>query len=63
LPQPDEHQSIGKLSIESPVAHKVGKEHEYGNRYAVFTPTAAETVAACSATMRFEVTGANTLVI
>ncbi len=56
LPQSDEHQSIRKLSIESLVAHKVDKEHEYGNSYAVFTPTAAETSAGYSATLRFEVT-------
>jgi hypothetical protein len=56
LPQSDEHQSIRKLSIESPVAHKFSKEHEYGNSYAVFTPTAAETAAGYSATLRFEVT-------
>jgi transglutaminase-like putative cysteine protease len=56
LPQSDEHQSIRKLSIESPVAHKVSKVHEYGNSYAVFTPGAAETSAGYSATLRFEVT-------
>ncbi len=56
LPQSDEHQSIRKLSIESPVAHQVSKEHEYGNSYAVFTPTAAQTSAGYSATLRFEVT-------
>jgi hypothetical protein len=56
LPQSDEHQSIHKLSIESPVAYKVSKEHEYGNSYAVFTATAAETSSGYSATLRFEVT-------
>jgi len=56
LPPSDDHQSIRKLSIESPAAHKVGKEREYGNSYAVFTPTAAEATAGYAATLRFEVT-------
>ena len=42
LPQSDEHQSISKLVIESRVAHRTGKDPEYGNSYAVFTPPPAE---------------------
>jgi hypothetical protein len=45
LPQIDEHQSIRKLSIESRVTHKVGREQEYGNSYAVFTPTQEQSTA------------------
>jgi len=56
LPQTDEHQAIRKLSIESRVAHKVGKEPEYGNSYAVFSPTAGEMAAGYDAAVRFEVT-------
>jgi len=56
LPQSDEHQSISKLRIESRVAHKIGKESEYGNGYAVFAPAAAEAAAGYDVALRFEVT-------
>jgi hypothetical protein len=56
LPQSDEHQSIGKLAIESRVAHELGKEAEYGNSYAVFAPQPAEAAAGYDVALRFEVT-------
>jgi transglutaminase-like putative cysteine protease len=56
LPQSDEHQSIGKLAIESRVAHELGKEAEYGNSYAVFAPQPAEATAGYDVALRFEVT-------
>ena len=56
LPQSDEHQTVKKLSIESAVPHKVGKESEYGNSFAVFTPGAAEAAAGYDVTLQFEVT-------
>jgi transglutaminase-like putative cysteine protease len=56
LPQTDEHQSIRKLSIDSKVKHKIGQEEEYGNSFAVFTPTPAETAAGYHIALRFEVT-------
>ena len=56
LPQSDEHQTVRNLVIESPVAHKMGKEQEYSNDFAVFTPSAAEARAGYDATVRFEVT-------
>ena len=56
LPQTDVHQSIRKLSIESPVSHRVSKEREYGNSYAVFDPTPEQAAAGFNVAMRFEVT-------
>ncbi len=56
LPQSDEHQSIGKLAIEGRVAHKIGKESEYGNSYAVFTPGQTEAAEGYDVALRFEVT-------
>jgi transglutaminase-like putative cysteine protease len=56
LPQTDEHQSIRKLSIESRVAHKVGKEQEYGNSYAFFTPTPEQAATGYDIALQFEVT-------
>jgi transglutaminase-like putative cysteine protease len=56
LPPSDQHQSIGKLSLESAVAHREGRDQEYGNSYAVFAPTAAEASAGYHVTMNFSVT-------
>ncbi|HEY1424690.1 MAG TPA: transglutaminase domain-containing protein [Candidatus Acidoferrum sp.] len=56
LPQSDEHQTVRKLSIESAVPHKLGREPEYGNSFAVFTPAATEAAAGYDATLQFEVT-------
>jgi transglutaminase-like putative cysteine protease len=56
VPQTDEHQLIRKLSIESRVAHKVGKEQEYGNTYAVFDPTPDQAAAGYDIALQFEVT-------
>src|SRR5262249_50707226 len=42
LPQSDAHQTIQKLSLESPVAYTKGSDKEYSNSYAVFAPTAAQ---------------------
>ena len=56
LPQSDEHQTVRKLSIESAVPHKLGKETEYGNSFAVFTPGVAEAAAGYDVALQFEVT-------
>lgn len=56
LPQSDEHQTVHKLSLESPVSHTKGSDREYGNSYAVFAPTAAQTASGYDVTLRFEVT-------
>jgi len=56
LPQSDEHQSIQKLSIESAVKHQEGKDGEYGNAYAEFSPTAAQAASGYDVTLKFEVT-------
>lgn len=39
LPQPDRYQEIRGLYIESPVGYTEGHDPEYGNPFAVFTPT------------------------
>lgn len=56
LPQSDEHQTVRKLSILSAVPHKLGKETEYGNSFAVFTPGPAEAAAGYDVVLNFEVT-------
>jgi len=56
LPPSDEHQSISELSLESEVAHKLGNDKEYGNSYAVFTPTAEQAARGYDVTLKFFVT-------
>ena len=56
LPQSDEHQTIRTLSLESPVAYRKGTDSEYGNSYAVFTPTAAQVANGYDVTLKFDVT-------
>ena len=56
LPQSDAQQSIRKLAIESQVAHKLGKEKEYGNAFAVFAPNAAQIASGYDVLLEFEVT-------
>lgn len=56
LPPSDEHQDVRKLTITSPVAYKLGKEEQYGNRFVQFTPDLAQSAAGYDVTMRFEVT-------
>lgn len=56
VPQSDEHQTIHTLSLESPVAYHKGTDAEYGNSYAVFTPTPAQTASGYDVTLKFEVT-------
>jgi hypothetical protein len=56
LPQSDIHQSIRRLSIHTSVAYKLGKEQEYGNSYAVFSPKPAEISAGYEVALQFEVT-------
>jgi transglutaminase-like putative cysteine protease len=56
LPQSDEHQTIRNLSIASRIAYKLGKDQEYGNSYAVFSPGQAEEATGYDVAIRFEVT-------
>jgi transglutaminase-like putative cysteine protease len=39
IPQADEYQEIHALHIDSPVAYSQGHDPEYGNAFAMFTPT------------------------
>jgi transglutaminase-like putative cysteine protease len=56
VPPSDEHQSIGNLTLKSPVAYREGSDKEYGNRYAVFTPTAEQAARGYDVTLEFLVT-------
>ena len=55
LPQSDEHQTVHKLSLDSPVAYRKGTDSEYANNYAVFAPTPEQTAAGYDVTLKFEV--------
>ena len=53
LPQADGFQDIRSLHIDSPVWYSQGRDPEYGNRYALFTPTAKQSAAGFDVTLRF----------
>jgi transglutaminase-like putative cysteine protease len=56
LPQNDAFQSISNLKIESSVAHSEGRDPEYHNSFAVFSPTAAQAAAGFDVTLLFDAT-------
>ena len=56
LPQADGYQDIRDLKIVSPVSYTEGNDPEYRNRFAMFTPTAAQSAAGYDVTMSFTVT-------
>jgi len=56
LPQADGYQEIRDLKIASPVKYVEGSDPEYGNHFAMFTPTAEQAAAGYSATLSFTVT-------
>lgn len=56
LPQSDQHQSIRKLTLLSPAPYTQGRDPEYSNSYAVFTPTDAQMSSGYAVTLQFEVT-------
>lgn len=56
LPQPDGYQEIRGLYIESPVAYTEGHDAEYGNPFAVFTPTPQQSSVGYDVTLRFTAT-------
>jgi len=53
LPQADSHQDVRGLHIGSPVRYAQGRDAEYGNVFAVFTPTAEQSAAGFDAVLRF----------
>jgi transglutaminase-like putative cysteine protease len=56
LPQNDAFQSVSNLKIESSVLHSEGRDPEYQNPFAVFTPTAAKAAAGYDVTLLFNAT-------
>jgi transglutaminase-like putative cysteine protease len=56
LPQNDAFQSVSNLKIESSVAHTEGRDPEYQNSFAVFTPTAGQAAAGYDVTLLFNAT-------
>jgi len=53
LPQADGYQDIHGLRIESRVSHGQGRELEYGNAFAAFTPTMQQSAAGFDVVLRF----------
>ncbi len=53
LPQADAYQDVRGLHIDSPVGYAQGRDAEYGNRFAVFTPTAQQSAAGFDAVLQF----------
>ena len=53
LPQNDAYQSVSGLQVESSVTHTDGRDPEYQNPFAVFTPTAAQAAAGYDVTLKF----------
>ncbi len=56
LPQNDAFQSVSNLNIESSVPHSEGRDPEYHNSFAVFTPSAAQSAAGYDVTLLFNAT-------
>jgi transglutaminase-like putative cysteine protease len=56
LPQNDAFQSVSNLKIESSVPHSEGRDPEYKNPFAVFTPTSAQATAGYDVTLIFNAT-------
>jgi len=56
LPQNDAFQSVSSLKIESSVPYSEGRDPEYQNPFAVFTPTAAQVAAGYDVTLLFNAT-------
>jgi transglutaminase-like putative cysteine protease len=53
LPQADAYQDVGSLYIDSPVWYAQGRDAEYGNKFAVFKPTAAQSATGFDVALRF----------
>jgi len=55
LPQTDGYQDIRGLQIDSPVNYAQGRDREYGNAFAAFTPTAQQSAGGFDVLLRFTV--------
>ena len=53
LPQADGYQDVRSLHIDSPVWYAQGRDAEYGNHFAVFTPTKAQAATGFDVQLRF----------
>jgi transglutaminase-like putative cysteine protease len=53
LPQTDGYQDIRGLQIDSPVNYTQGRDREYGNAFAAFTPTAQQSAGGFDVLLRF----------
>ena len=53
LPQADPYQEVRSLHIDSPVWYSQGRDAEYGNKFAVFKPTAEQSAAGFDVALRF----------
>jgi transglutaminase-like putative cysteine protease len=56
LPQPDGFQDTRSLYIDSPVSYRQGRDPEYGNAFAMFTPSPKQAASGFDVTMRFTAT-------
>jgi transglutaminase-like putative cysteine protease len=56
LPQADGYQDIRDVKLESAAASMQGRDPEYGNRFAVFTPSAQQAAAGFDVTLHFTAT-------
>lgn len=56
VPQSDTFQDIRDLHLESSVQNSRGRDREYGNTFAIFSPTAEQSATGFDVTMRFTVT-------
>jgi transglutaminase-like putative cysteine protease len=53
MPQADAYQEVRSLHIDSPIWYAQGREAEYGNKFAVFKPTAEQSAAGFDVALRF----------
>lgn len=56
LPAADGYQDIRELRIDSAAQHKTGRDSEYGDGFALFTPTVQQATAGYDAELRFTAT-------
>jgi transglutaminase-like putative cysteine protease len=56
LPQADSYQDIRGLHIDSPVSYVQGRDLEYGNAFAMFTPSQPQSASGFDVTIRFTAT-------
>lgn len=56
LPQPDGYQDVENLRIDSPAPYKQGRDPEYGNAFALFSPSPQQTISGFDVTVHFTAT-------